>query len=213
MSKLNFDRLQQQIYDQLCQRFILGEVELGASSSSRSIAAEMGVSPIPVREALTRPTADGAIEQVTSRSSRVRVLSPEDYDELVALRVATEGLACSRAVEGMTEKDRVVMTEVYDFLATAAREQDIEAYLQGNVRFHCAIYGLARWPLVQSTINRLWLIAGKSLRATVPDGSHIARFMAMHERAYAALMAGDSEGLCAAMVRPAVRKLTTAAAG
>lgn len=193
------DSLQQQIYDRLCQSLVAGAYGPGETLSSRTLAEELGVSAMPVREALTRLTAEGALEPTSSRTLRLRVLTADDFDELTTIRLALETMAAARAAVQASDEDRASATHCHAALTRAAMSGSVDDYLIANAQFHRVIYAAAGWPILQGSIERLWMIAGPSLRACVPSAGHIAVSMGFHDAALAALTARDGAALARAI--------------
>lgn len=207
MSPLQRDSLQQQIYERLHAGLIAGAFRPGEVISTRGLATQLGVSAMPVREALTRLTAEGALELTPSRNLAVRILSRADFDEVTAIRTELEGMAAARAGAARTATDVTTIRARHADLADAAESGDIDRYLSANAAFHASIYAVARWPLLLSMIQRLWLIAGPAIRACLPDQTHLGRSMACHDTILAAFLTGDGAALRAAIIAD----ITTAA--
>ncbi|EPX85692.1 GntR family transcriptional regulator [Salipiger mucosus] len=197
---LRRDSLQQQIYERLRNGLVSGAFLPGETVSSRGLAQSLAVSAMPVREALTRLTAEGALELTSSRTLRVRVLTPADFDEVTTIRVELEGMAAERAAGQVTEEDVARVRALHGDLTAAAETADADRYLAANAAFHSGIYAAARWPLLLSMIQRLWLTVGPSIRASVPDHLHMATSMRFHDAAVEAIGARDAEALRAAIV-------------
>jgi DNA-binding GntR family transcriptional regulator len=200
LSPLQRDSLQQQIYDRLHAGLIAGAFRPGEVISSRGLAGQLGVSAMPVREALTRLTAEGALELTPSRTLRVPVLSPDDFDEVTAIRTELEGMAASRAGGQLSDDDVARICALHGTLAQAADSGDVDRYLAANADFHSGIYAAARWPVLLGMIQRLWLIVGPSIRASLPDQGHISRSMGFHDTIRDAVVAGDAAALSAAII-------------
>jgi DNA-binding GntR family transcriptional regulator len=197
---LQRDSLQQQIYDRLFTGLVTGAYRPGQTISSRGLAQELGVSAMPVREALTRLTAEGALELTSSRTLRVRMLTPAGFDEVTAIRVVNEGMAAHRAACRVTEEGVARVRRLHVDLTAAAEQGETDRYLAANAAFHGGIYRAAKWPLLMDIIKRLWLSVGPSIRASVPDRMHMATSMGFHDAALAALAARDAQALRAAIV-------------
>lgn len=197
---LQRDSLQQQIYERLHAGLIAGAFRPGEMISSRGLADRLQVSAMPVREALTRLTAEGALELTPSRTLRVRLLSPADFDEVTAIRIRLEGMAAKRAGGQIDDGDVARIRALHADLARAADSGDADRYLAANAAFHAGIYSAARWPLLLSMIERLWLIVGPSIRACVPDRGHISRSMGFHDAMLAAVALRDASALRAAIL-------------
>lgn len=204
---LQRDSLQQQIYDRLHAGLIAGAFRPGEVISSRGLAQDLQVSAMPVREALTRLTAEGALELTPSRTLRVRMLSPADFDEVTAIRTQLEGMAAERAGNQLDQDDIARIRTLHTDLSQAADRGDADRYLAANAAFHSGIYAAARWPVMLGMIQRLWLIVGPSIRASVPDRQHVKRAMGFHDAMLAAAALRDASALRAAILAD----ITTAA--
>lgn len=196
---LRRDSLQQQIYDRLRGNIVAGAYRPGETLSSRGLAERLGVSAMPVREALTRLTAEGALEPTSSRTLRLRVLTVEDFDELTAIRLSLEPMAAGRAADHAGPDDRAAVETTHAELSRTAIGDRIDNYLVANAAYHRAIYHAAGWPFLLGAIERLWMIVGPSIRASVLDARHIAVSMQFHDAARAALNARDGSSLAAAI--------------
>lgn len=192
---LRRDSLQQQIYDKLRLRLITGAYQPADTISSRGLAAELGVSAMPVREALTRLTAEGALELTSSRTLRLPLLSTGDFDEITAIRIDLEGRAASRAATEATPAGVDDIRRAHEVLRDAAEAGDVDAYLVANAAFHSRIYATAGWPRLLEMIQRLWMIVGPSIRASLPDQTHVANSMQFHDAALIAISAHDQTAL------------------
>lgn len=177
-----------------------GAFRPGEVLSSRGLAEQLNVSAMPVREALTRMTAEGALENTSSRTLRLRVLRLQDFDEITAIRVEIEGMAAERACDEMTAKDLTDIRNLNEDLTVAAVSGDVDWYLGANAAFHTAIYKVSGWPLLVGMIERLWLMVGPSIRVSVPDRAHMLTSQCFHDQIMAALEAGDGKAVREAIV-------------
>jgi len=200
VGNLRRDSLQQQIFDSLRDAIMSGVFRPGQVLSSRGLAEELGVSAMPVREALTRLTTEGAMENTSSRTTRLRVLSPLDFDEITAIRIEIEGMAAERAASELTDLDLATIRKLNADLTAAAKSGDADWYLKANAAFHAEIYKLSGWPLLLGMIERLWLMVGPSIRASVPDCEHMATSQSFHDQIMQALEARDGKQVRKAIV-------------
>lgn len=200
VAPLRRDSLQQQIYDRLFTSLVTGVYLPGDMISSRGLAQQLNVSAMPVREALTRLTAEGALELTSSRTLQVRKLTPDDFDEITSIRIVNEGMAAERAGRLITDEGISRVRGLHTALARAATAEETDHYLAANAAFHGGIYRAAKWPLLLSIIRRLWLTVGPSIRVSVPSSQHMATSMGFHDEALAALIDRDPERLRLAIV-------------
>lgn len=87
----------EQVYGQLREAILQGDLHPGEPISERAVAASFGASRIPLREALIQLQRDGLISVFPQRGAFVRKFSAAELQHLYELREALEGLAASRA--------------------------------------------------------------------------------------------------------------------
>ena len=80
-----------------------GELLPGSRLVNRALAGEIGVSVIPVREAIHRLASEGLVQHIPGAGAFVRELSLQDLDELYILRDALESCAAEEAARHITE--------------------------------------------------------------------------------------------------------------
>jgi DNA-binding GntR family transcriptional regulator len=111
----------------------LGEVEL---------AAALGVSRTPIREALRLLASEGLVELTPNKGARVVTWSAAELEEIFALRAQVEGLAACRAAERVSaaELDELEKLAVEHSAATAAGPaRDLDRVYELNSRFHAGV--------------------------------------------------------------------------
>lgn len=189
----------------LSERLMAGVYAPGDKLSLRSVAAALGVSMTPVREAITRLVADGALEVAPNRAVRVPVLDVARFRELTALRIEIEGMASAWAAERCDEADLAAIAEAEAaFRVERARPApDLAGTVAINQKVHFAIYRAARSPMLVEIITGLWLKAGPILNLDM--ATNIARVSSgtgerYHAAALAAIRARDPAGAREAIV-------------
>lgn len=189
-------------YDELRDRIRDGRLGPGERLPEEQLAADLGVSRTPVRDALRRLHADGFIELSPHRGAVVAEWSEDDLDEIYSLRALLEGRAARLAAERMTTDEISAARGVADELARAARSStpDLERITALNNEFHdlvragcrsprlvAMVDGLVQLPLVQRTFRRY-------------DRAALQRSAAHHLDLVGALEARDADGAEAVMV-------------
>lgn len=150
------------VYEALSDLLASGRLAPGDRLSLRQSAAALGVSVMPVREAVSRLAADGVLEVAPNRVIRVPVMSADAFRALVETRIAVEGIAVARAAElrTATELAAIRRTEALFRAEAQAAEPDRARAVQLNRDLHFAIYGACGLGPLQEIIARLWLKAG-----------------------------------------------------
>jgi DNA-binding GntR family transcriptional regulator len=184
-------QLERRVYEQLRDEIVAGALRPGEQLVEARIAADLGVSKTPVREALIRLQRDGLVEIEPYRGARVLEPSAEDIREILELRLLIEGqiardLAERRpadvlaALEGSIGESRAAHAagQTQRLLDSLTAFSDILAEACGNSRM---------LKLLVDLRSVLLLIGNTSLRAPGRESRSIAE----HERILVALRAGD----------------------
>ncbi len=190
--------LREKVYDDLRYRLITGRIAPGVGISTRGLAQEMGVSQMPVRDALSRIAAEGAVEIRSKRAVMVPRMTPARFEEIMRLRRLLEPMVAAVGLPHIAG-DLLRQIRAADEAIDAALDGgDVRAYMESNHRFHSLIYGAAQLPLALRMIESLWMQFGPFMRV-VYGRYGTANLVDQHRQAIAAIAAGDSAALAAAI--------------
>ncbi|MDI7773985.1 GntR family transcriptional regulator [Asticcacaulis sp. EMRT-3] len=193
-------RIHDQVYDRLAEALIQGQIPPGKSVSLRGLAENLGVSPMPVREAVRRLIAERALEvQPSNKRLRVPDLSEHRLMQLAKARQWVEPelafLATAHATKDTTRRLRDDDAAVMAALAKG----DVSAYMQSNQDFHFSIYRLAGAELFFDMARTLWLQAGPFMRVVFGRMGTVHLPRDHHQDMIAALERGDAEAVRVSM--------------
>lgn len=173
--------LKELAYEQLRTGLIRGQFSPGYPLTVRGVAEALGISPMPVRAALERLEAEGAlVARDGNRTLAVPELTIETYRELRTIRVMLEGLATQTAAQAITSEELAIVAQAVDAMQAAADAGDIDGYLVANWKFHFGVYRPCRMPVLIGIIESLWLRVGAYVRWMMPDPSALSRSMPNH---------------------------------
>ena len=116
------------------------------------IAEELGVSKIPLREALVQLKAEGLVKFMPKRGAVVSELSAVEMVEIYAMRIALESVAIEKAIPQLSNADLIRAQGVLEILDS---ERDKEQWGDLNWEFHATLYQAAQMPLLMNTIQSL----------------------------------------------------------
>lgn len=191
--------LSQQAYVAIRDRILKGELKLGAPVSRRKLAVELGMSLLPVAEALQRLEAEGLVESRPRIGTRVCQPTTEDIRERYEVREALESQAARLFAEKSSPRERQElkkMAERMDDLFSRCFQGKIDseslyAVHSYHARFHLRIAECTGCRLLCEALERNhvmifnWLYDVAARRPTLP-----ARF---HRELIEALSQGDPE--------------------
>lgn len=171
-----------------------GRVAPGEKLSLRDLSEALGVSVMPVREAVSRLIADGALEVAPNRAVRVPVMTGAQFRELAAVRAGIEGWAAELAAQARSPAQLSAITAAEAAMRGAEHAPDLGHAVQLNRDFHFAIYGAAGLPTLVDVIGGLWLKAGPVINLDLRhsrDRLTAGHALRCHAAALEAIRAGD----------------------
>lgn len=193
------DNLQEQLYQRIREGLLAGRLQPGQALKIRDLAAEWGTSPMPVRAALQRLVAEGALEGEQQRSVRVPSMTRERYENIFQVRLALEGLAVELATPRLTADDLATLRDCVKSMDSAIEQRQVQAYLNANSQFHLHLYGACGNPVLLRSIESLWLQIGPFLNRLFTEADLSLRLNDFHEDTFAAIEAGDAKAARQAM--------------
>jgi DNA-binding GntR family transcriptional regulator len=177
--------------EELRMRILSGALQAGAQLRQEVLAAELGVSRIPLREALRLLEGEGLVTIVPHRGAVVSVLSPDEIGELFDLRVLVEPDLIRRAVPHMTPDDLREAEATLAGYKAALEHRDVGAWGRLNTRFHLALYRPARRPRSFALAQTLLDQADRYTRMQLLLTEGQLRAQQEHEALLAACRAGE----------------------
>lgn len=184
------------------KRIMSGQIPIGAQMRQAELAAELGVSRTPVREALRQLHTSGLIEVVPNRGAVVRVPSPWEVRDAYEVRAELEGLACERAVSRINDAEldelRAANQSMRDEVAKAKERDPVDAEpptVEFNDAFHTLIHRVADNEWLTREINEINHAFPRNVSWLVLTGNKRQREenVAEHDRIVDALTAGDAQ--------------------
>lgn len=155
--------LADQAYQSLREGIATGLFEAGERVTERGLAARLGVSPTPVREALRRLEQDGLIERVSARQLRIVEHSPDTVHELLLTGAALRALEARFATPKIGDEALDRMAALVEEIAADHEHTDLD-YLAMAREFDLEIERAAANPTLRGLIESL-AIMGEERRA------------------------------------------------
>ena len=148
-------QLRKLVADQLRAAILDGHFKPGEWLRQERVAQELGVSQMPVREALKELAAEGLIEHVPYRGVRVVTLSVEDIEDLYEQRAFLESRAAEKAAESISEGELAELKAMLAEMESLPPEQ-ITQYRKVNRNFHEMIFHISRREYLIRTLTQMW---------------------------------------------------------
>ena len=182
------------VYEDLRRRLLTGKITPGVSLSTRGLAVELGVSQMPVRDALSRLAAEGAVVIRSKRRIEVAPMTAARFADLLACRLLLEPEAAVAALPHVDAPAIARLRAVDAELDRAIEDGDVIAYMECNFAFHFGLYRANGRDTLNRLIEALWLQFGPFMRSVYNDYG-AANLVDQHRRALDALEAGDAVAL------------------
>lgn len=182
------------VYEALRNRILSGQLLPRERVVASRLAKELGVSEIPVREAIKRLEAEQLVTLIPNSGAVVANMSSVLVRELFDIRASLEGLAGRTACSHLTPAD---FSQLQEHLNRMEAAQQKGAYIEAsryNRAFHWVIYEASPYDYLKKLIRDLMQRTerGRALFALVPG--YYERQVADHQEILARLRAGDAEG-------------------
>ncbi|MBW2370527.1 MAG: GntR family transcriptional regulator [Deltaproteobacteria bacterium] len=163
------------VYDELLHAILSGKIAPGERLITETIVNRLGVSPMPVREALTRLEASGFLYPNKKREKVVIKLSKESLEETLNIRLVLETMAVEKAVPHRSEKTIERLEDLHNQYVKTYSPFDSDESLRVNRKFHFTIYKEARMPILLRHISMLWDIVSPYLHILMREVKNYER--------------------------------------
>lgn len=131
------------------------EIEPGTRLIIDDISASLGVSHIPVREALSQLQSEGLVTLVPHSGATVAPVSPGDVVEIFSIMEGLELVATRVAAETASEEDLQRLTAILDAMDAAVAAKEPERWAELNIEFHREIASITGMPMLEEMTNRV----------------------------------------------------------
>jgi len=186
--------LSERVFEVVLERIVSGALPTGSPIRQDALAAELGVSKIPLREALARLEQEGLLSSHANRGYFVRPMSVEEVDEIYALRLALEPAAAAYATTQADDEARAEAIAAFEALDNAAHSKLAEVAVC-NRDFHVALVRPGGRLLTTQLVERLAVIAERYVVAHLEPAGRESRAHKEHRMLLDAFLAGESERL------------------
>lgn len=198
---LQRDTLPMQVLNKLMDWIMDGKLKMGEKLNTEELARQLGVSRMPIREALKSLEKTGLAESIPYVGVKLVSLEQEDVLQIYLMRQLLEPLAAGEACKKITEEQIHELEEIHKEYIPIVEADEIDAkklYLQ-NRKFHFAIYSISEMDRVCAMIESLWdtlsffkLIYGRDV---IKNTNGAKNMIAEHQGYIDALKDRDAERL------------------
>jgi DNA-binding GntR family transcriptional regulator len=177
----------------LREKILEGELVPGTPLLLKEQADRLGISIMPVREALKRLQQEGLVLQLPQRGATVAPISAEEMEDTYLTRIALESLAVKQASQRITEANHKHLSEILDSFVNEYARGNVRAGREYHRRFHMDLYRVANSKTLNRLIPPLLDNSERYRLLTIQTRGSLAERAAEHQRILDACMRHDGE--------------------
>lgn len=186
--------LYQQAYEKVRSWILTGFLPPGRVLTLREISEQLGMSIMPVRDAVRRLTAERALRLHDNRRISIPEMTPLGFEQIIFARLALEPELAERAIDHITKAQTEEICRIDDKMDLCISAGDSEGYMRLNYQFHFSIYEQSKCDVLLNLTRGLWLQFGPFMRVAF-DHYKASSLVDHHKEATQAIMAHKPQRL------------------
>jgi DNA-binding GntR family transcriptional regulator len=190
---LNRATLAEQVYRHLRREILDNAYPPGTALPEKTLAEQLNVSRVPVREALHRLAADGLVTLRPRHGAVVSTLSPQQFLDAYRVREALEELAIKLALPNLTAADLEELERLQGEMRRYAAAGDADAFFAANRAFHARFVERSRNEYLQGIYFPLLDQMRRHISSSLGLRGGLERSIEEHQAILAAVRAGDAD--------------------
>jgi len=186
-------------YSELKRLIIRGDLSAGSKLDLETLAHSLGVSRMPVREALRKLQTQGLVAIHPQRATEVAPLSVSDMAETYDARRVLEGLMAERAAGQFAKADIEALRAEIKRQRTLSGSGDLDGFLESDRAFHFQLFTVAGAPRIRELLERLRDVADRYIHLYLEDPKYQASSIRQHLDIVRLCEAGEQSALVRAV--------------
>ncbi len=143
------------VFNTLREAILKGELKPGERLMELQLAAKLGVSRTPIREAIRMLEQEGLAVTIPRKGAEVARMTEKDMEDVLEIREALDELAAKIACTRMTEDQLKQLETIKETFVESTRSHDVKRIAEADVSFHDVIYEATGNPKLVSMLNNL----------------------------------------------------------
>ena len=155
---LQHTKLPDLVLDKLMEWIMSGKLHMGEKLNTEELANQLGVSRMPIREALSNLEKKGLAESIPYAGTRLITLTQEDVRQIYIARAALEPIAAKYACEKITDAELNRLREIQEEYKKIVRTEKLDGFgvYQQNRLYHFSLYKASQLDRICTMIESLW---------------------------------------------------------
>lgn len=196
LSKINFNDykpLRDVIFDAIREAIITGELKPGERLMEVQLAAKMGVSRTPVREAIRKLELEGLVNMLPRKGAHVANLSVKNIMDVLEVRASLDSLATELAAARMTPDELAELKQVQAQFVGSVEKDHLQGLIKKDIEFHEVIYRASRNEKLIQIANNLREQVLRFRIIYLKDHGNPREVMKEHDEIIEAIISKDGE--------------------
>ena len=193
---LNMDAylpLRDVVFNTLREAILKGELKPGERLMELQLAAKLGVSRTPIREALRKLELEGLVVMIPRKGAEVAKITVRDLKDALEVRMAIDSLSVKLACERLDEDDKTEIKQACVAFREAVKSGNVQAIVEGDERFHNTIYRASKNQKLITIAMNLREQVYRYRFEYVKDFSYHENLIREHDQITEAILKGDVE--------------------
>lgn len=153
---MNFISKSEYVYRSLRRAILNGAFKPGSFLNQAELAEQLRVSRMPIRDAINMLAREGLVRIILHKGAKVTHFSPQDIQEIFAIRKILEGFAIREATPHIKRDLLSRLEEINRNISKHAQKGDVDAMIKENERFHLLLYEPCQNQRLVELIQNLW---------------------------------------------------------
>lgn len=143
------------VFNTLREAILKGELKPGERLMELQLAAKLGVSRTPIREAIRMLEQEGLAVTIPRKGAEVAKMTAKDMEDVLQIRESLDELAATLACEKITEEQLTELAERMQEFEDATKTDNVKKIAEADVSFHDVIYNATNNPKLVNMLNNL----------------------------------------------------------
>ena len=181
------------VFATLREAILKGELKPGERLMELQLAAKLGVSRTPIREAIRMLQKEGLAVTIPRKGAQVAAMTQKDMEDVLQIREALEILAVQLACESITKPQLAALEGNIVSFEAAVKAKDLTRMAQVDIEFHDMIYKTASNPRLMVVLNHLREQVYRYRVEYLKDGRNHPRLLEEHRQIVLGLKRQDKK--------------------
>ncbi len=196
--ELNMDAylpLRDVVFNTLREAILRGDLVPGERLMELQLAAKLGVSRTPIREAIRMLEQEGLAITIPRKGAIVAGMTEKDMQDVLEIREALEELSVQVACDKITDEEVAKLRENMENFETSLKSGDLKRMAEADVEFHDVIYQATDNPKLINMLNNLREQMYRYRVEYLKNPSNHEQLLREHEAIYRGIMAKDKDAV------------------